>query len=316
MKFDKKSNSQVLRRKSQLVSRLIFSLLIVISVFLLVFFVTKAIIKNINSVPTISKIYEAWDESKYQDVVDLSDKILNSSPFNSTVLAYKGYSLFSIAISQTDLDIALNYIDQSINSLRLALLNSPEALIGQINYMLGKAYFHKNSLSTYYYYADCVVYYLQEAINLGFSAPDIPRYLGLSYAQLSMTEESIKAFSEALMVDENDELLLAIAEQYINNEQSGNAKQYLFRIRSTSNDDVMILKACENLASIYTEEENYVDALAEYNSILEKDPNNADACYGIGVVYEKMGDMVKARAEWRKALKIQVNHPGALKKLR
>ena len=34
-----------------------------------------------------------------------------------------------------------------------------------------------------------------------------------------------------------------------------------------------------------------------------------------GVVYEKMGDMVKARAEWRNALKVQVNHSGALKKL-
>ena len=316
MKFDTRSNSQVLRRKSQIISRLIFSLVILVVIGVLTFFVTRIIIKKINSVPSISKIYESWNESKYQDVVNLSDKILNSTPFNSTVLAYKGYSLFSIAISQTDLDFALNYIDQSINSLRLALLDPPETLIGQINYMLGKAYFHKNSLSAYYYYADCVVYYLQEAINLGFSAPDIPRYLGLSYAQLSMTEESIKAFSEALLVDENDELLLAIAEQYIKNEQSGNAKQYLFRIRSTSSDDVMILKACEYLASIYTEEENYVDALAEYNSILEKEPNNADAYYGIGVVYEKMGDFVKARAEWRKALKIQVNHPGALKKLR
>ena len=181
--------------------------------------------------------------------------------------------------------------------------------------MLGKAYFHKNSISAYYYYADSVVYYLNEALNLGFSAPDIPRYLGLSYAQLSMTEESIKSFSEALLTDENDELLLAIAEQYIKNGQPENAKQYLFRIRSTSNDDIMILKASEFLASIYIEEGNYEEALSEYNSILEKNPYNADVYYGIGVVYEKMGDMVKARAEWRNALKVQVNHPGALKKL-
>ena len=130
-----------------------------------------------------------------------------------------------------------------------------------------------------------------------------------------MTEESIKSFSEALLTNENDELLLAIAEQYIKNGQSENAKQYLFRIRSTSNDDIMILKASEFLASIYTEEGNYEEALSEYNSILEKNPYNADVYYGIGVIYEKMGDMVKARAEWRNALKVQVNHPGALKKL-
>jgi Flp pilus assembly protein TadD len=77
----------------------------------------------------------------------------------------------------------------------------------------------------------------------------------------------------------------------------------------------MILEACENLALIYIEEENFKDALAEYDSILEKNPYNANAYYGRGVVYEKMGDMVKARAEWRNALKVQVNHSGALKKL-
>jgi Flp pilus assembly protein TadD len=156
---------------------------------------------------------------------------------------------------------------------------------------------------------------MNEALKLGFSAPDIPKYLGLSYAQLSMTEQSIRSFSEALLTDENDELLLAIAEQYIKNEQSSNAKQYLYRVRSISNDEIVILKACEFLASIYIEEGNYDEALAEYQSILEKNPYNADAYYGIGLVYEKMGDMVRARAEWRNALKVQVNHPGAIKKL-
>jgi tetratricopeptide (TPR) repeat protein len=69
------------------------------------------------------------------------------------------------------------------------------------------------------------------------------------------------------------------------------------------------------LVSKEIEEGNYDEALAEYQSILEKNPYNADAYYGIGLVYEKMGDMVRARAEWRNALKVQVNHPGAIKKL-
>ena len=48
---------------------------------------------------------------------------------------------------------------------------------------------------------------------------------------------------------------------------------------------------------------------------MKKNENSADAHYGIGVIYEKQGNMVKARAEWRKALKIQVNHAGALQKM-
>ena len=50
-------------------------------------------------------------------------------------------------------------------------------------------------------------------------------------------------------------------------------------------------------------------------SILEKDPDYADAYYGLGLIYEKEGDSAKARAEWRNVLKIQVNHQGAIKKL-
>ena len=50
-------------------------------------------------------------------------------------------------------------------------------------------------------------------------------------------------------------------------------------------------------------------------NVLEKYPNSADAHYGIGVIYEKQGNLVKARAEWRQTLKIQVNHQGALQKL-
>ena len=52
-----------------------------------------------------------------------------------------------------------------------------------------------------------------------------------------------------------------------------------------------------------------------YNEIIAVNDNCADAHYGIGLVYEKQNNLIKARAEWRKTLKIQVNHPGALKKL-
>ena len=69
------------------------------------------------------------------------------------------------------------------------------------------------------------------------------------------------------------------------------------------------------LGQIYLEEENYDDAKKEFETILEKDINNADAYYGLGVIYEKQGELVKARAEWRKALRIDVNHQNALKKM-
>ena len=69
------------------------------------------------------------------------------------------------------------------------------------------------------------------------------------------------------------------------------------------------------LGQIYLDEDNFDEAEQEYRAMLEINPNYADAVYGIGVVYEKRGELVKARSEWRKVLKLDVNHQGALLRL-
>ena len=55
--------------------------------------------------------------------------------------------------------------------------------------------------------------------------------------------------------------------------------------------------------------------MREFEDVLKKNQNSADAQYGIGVRYEKQGNIVKARAQWRKALKSQANHQDALQKI-
>jgi Tfp pilus assembly protein PilF len=69
------------------------------------------------------------------------------------------------------------------------------------------------------------------------------------------------------------------------------------------------------LGAIYIDEGHYTDARREYDAVLAADPFYADAFYGMGLLYEKTGDYVKARAEWRRALQYDVNHQGALQKL-
>ena len=157
--------------------------------------------------------------------------------------------------------------------------------------------------------------YLENAVSLGYEAADIPEYLGLSYANLGMTQQSIEAFTNALLVRESDILLLAIAQQYMISLNVETAKQYLFKVAKESSNDILILRSKLLLAQIYFEEKRYAEAAQEYMSILEKDPDYADAYYGLGLIYEIEGDSAKARAEWRNALKIQVNHQGAINKL-
>ena len=77
----------------------------------------------------------------------------------------------------------------------------------------------------------------------------------------------------------------------------------------------MVLKSKLLLADIYFAENNYAEAKNEYESILLKDDSIADAYFGLGNVYEKLGDIAKARSEWRKTLKVQINHSGAISKL-
>ena len=51
-----------------------------------------------------------------------------------------------------------------------------------------------------------------------------------------------------------------------------------------------------------------------YGSI-EKDVNSADAHYGIGLIHEMQGDMIKARYEWRSAIRLNPIHAETRAKL-
>ncbi len=280
-----------------------------------IYFFHGLINKRIHNTPSITMLSDKWKERDYQAVYDTSAILLEKKPFNNTVLVYRGYAAFYLAVSATESQQAQSYIEGSIHCLRLALMDAKKKTLGQIQYMLGKAYFYKNSISSYHYYADLAVEHLTQAKNLGYKADDIAEYLGLSYAQLNMTMESIAAFSEALLYRESDALLLSIAEQYEKEEQHSAAKQYLFQIIQRSTDDSLTIKSRALLGKILLNEGDYEGAKNEFETVLQKNQNYADAHYGLGLISEAQGDLVKARSEWRKTLRIQVNHAEALEKI-
>ncbi|MDR1785004.1 MAG: tetratricopeptide repeat protein [Spirochaetaceae bacterium] len=264
---------------------------------------------------TLRAVHELWKQEDYQGVYTLTAGLLASFPLDSGALAYRGFAAYYLAARETDLSKSQSFLEEGIISLRKALYKANKRIQPQINYMLGKAYFLKNTLSAYYYYADMVVFYLNEAVRLGFSARDIPEILGLSYGALNMTTESVMAFTEALKVRDSDVLELAIAEQKYKLRDYDSAKPYLFKVARSSKDDVFIKQSHALLGQIYIDEGHYDDARREFQAILDKDPASSDAYYGFGLVYEKEGDYPRARAEWRRALRYDVNHPGALQKL-
>ena len=109
--------------------------------------------------------------------------------------------------------------------------------------------------------------------------------------------------------------MLSIAEQYYKAGELNASSQYLFRIINNSSNDEIILKSRLLLGNIYIDNGELDNALEQFNLVLKSNDNSADAHYGIGLIYEKQENLVAARAEWRKARKIQPNHAGAVKKL-
>lgn len=264
---------------------------------------------------SITHIKREWKAYNYGNVYDISANLLKKKPFNNTALIYHGYASFFLALAENDTLLSQTYFDEAIFNMRLALQEAKSRTVPQLEYMLGKAYFYKNTVSSYYYYSDLAVLYLTRAEKHGYKADDIPEYLGLSYAALDMTMESISAFTRALLTRETDLLLLSIAEQYYKAGQSTASEQYLYRISQDCKDERITDKSHVLLGKIYTEQKKYADAEKEFSTILEKNENSGDAYYGLGVLYESQGDLVKARSYWRKALKVQANHPDALKKM-
>lgn len=308
-------NENKSRKKSLLLKKITqFFCILLIILFVFVFFMfLKSLYTKKGAI--INEIEKAWSTYDYQKIYELGKPFLQENPYNNTVLTYYGYSCFFLAQSQiNDNSLTQLYLDECINKLRLAMYDADKKLLPQLQYMLGRAYFSKSAL-TNNCYSDLAIKYLLLAKENGYISNDIPEYLGLSYASLGLTMESISAFSEALLNRESDALLLSIAEQYYIAKELFAAEQYLFRIINHSANDDMILKSQILLGNIYIDREDYEKALKEFENVLEKYPNSADAHYGIGVIYEKQGNMVKARAEWRQTLKLQVNHQGALQKL-
>ena len=314
MKHSIADDQNIFKRKSRLVKNLTISLCILCAITIASFFIIRLVQTKMSKLPTFHTLTKEWKAYDYSGVYETSRLILQKKPFSNKALTYHGYASFYLGVSQLDTSLAQNYLDESINCIRLSMLNARRSLMPQLEYMLGKAYFYKNTISSYYY-SDLAVKYLLLAKKKGYKADDISEYLGLSYAALDMTMDSISAFTEALLVRESDTLLLSIAEQYYKAGQKQASEQYLYRIASSSKNEELILKSRVLLGNIYLDEEKYSDAENEFNAVLEKNENSADAYYGLGVLYEKQGDLVKARAQWRNALRVQVNHAGALKKM-
>lgn len=249
---------------------------------------------------------ELWKNRLYDEIIARSDQALKEDPLDAGALAYRGFSYFYKAVSESTLEDRIPYLDQSITSLRRARLGKANPWPAETYYVLGKAYYHKGK-----YYYDLTLEYLKAALSAGFEAEDIYDYLGLAATQLDSVQEGLAYFQKALQKNPTDILLLMIGQSYYQLAQTQEAEEYLLRALNKTEDKAIQKKSRFLLGQLYYDRKEYFKAEKEYLEILALDPNSAEAHFNLGEIYSSLNNPVKARAEWRKTLIIDPSHYGA-----
>ena len=270
------------------------------------------------------ELLQLWDSGSYDEVFTQSGAALASRPVDYFLLTMHGFSAYQMGISQINSLDSARYFDECIESLRKAMLLKNAANDGRLYYVLGKAYSNKGES-----YADLAVKFLENARGLSYKAADIPEYLGKAYAAIGDYRSSVAAFSEALdpstVLDPNaasapqsakhtDKLFLFIARSYFELGEFDTARAYLQRCIDISPDSQTVFDAKLLLAEVRTKTGDINGAVKQLREILELE-DNAEAHYRLGELYALQGDMIRARAEWRLALRADPAHIKARQRL-
>ena len=288
-----------------------FFLTILLMVFAFTAFVIVRYKKRYEKLPSNSDLLKAWDAKDYKTVLDQTASILERRQDDAAVQALHGFAAYYLSSAQTSETEARDFLDESIIALRRALYTIEQKDALRLYYILGKAYYQKG-----YFYYDLALKYLNKVFDAGGQFPDLNKFRGMAFSYLGEHKEAIEAFTSDLSDDTDEFLLYALAKSYIETGNLEKAKMYLTEAASKAKDIMLKLNCKAKLAEVFLAEGNSAKARTEYESILELDEKYADAYYGLGLIYEQAGDLLKARAEWRKTLKANPLHAKAIEKLR
>jgi len=258
------------------------------------------------------EILQIWNNEDYEQAYKISGDSLAEKPIDYFMLTTNGFAAYQIGISQINNHNTLSYLDESIRSLRKALLLKEASSDGRVHYVLGKAYSNKGNE-----YADLAIKYLEMANYLSYDAQDIPEFLGLAYAACGDYRSSVEAFSRAFIPGKqpSDALLLSIARSYMAMEEYNMAIGYLQQCVDNSQDSQSVVVSRFLLAEIYILSGDYSSTEKQYLSILETSGENAEVHYQLGELYNMQGDTTRARSEWRIAYRQDPTHARARARL-
>lgn len=259
-----------------------------------------------------ARLYTLWEQGKFEAVADQTSVILLDTPMSMLPLTLRGFSNLHLGINQTDHEKRELFLNDSISSMRQALLlpNNPHR--SQIYYMLGVAYFNKGK-----YYFDTAEEYFLKALDTRTDTATIHEYLSLIYAEMELYGKSIPHIEKALSQVSSIRLELKASELYFSSGNLNKGESLLTAVLETNDiDPELIVQARMLLGRMLLERKAYIKAEEEFDLVLELDPDNADAHYYKGEVNDLLHrDSALARKEWRTAYKLDPSHIKARKRL-
>jgi tetratricopeptide (TPR) repeat protein len=264
----------------------------------------------LNRAPSPKTLISLWESKKYGDIIQETQEELKKNAMDPQALIFGGFANFYTGVSKTAMEDKIPYLDRSIQQLRRALLVKSIPLKGEVDYVLGKAYYHKGSQ-----YYDLSAKYMLASFDNGYTGEDSHEYLGLAYSGMARYDVSVKYFLTAIERHPSDLLYLTLAQTYYQMSDFPSAEEYLQRCINRSSDTILLQKAHSLLGNIYMQRKEYLKAQEEYLKLIEYNSKSTEAHFNLGEIYFALGDSVKARAEWRNTLKVDPRHYGALKRL-
>ena len=254
-------------------------------------------------IETEKTLEQLWDEGSYKQLSQKCNLKLSEDPLDPIALIYGGFAYFYLGIGQFTMEEKIALLSKSITYLRKVLILKPVPLKSKVEYILSKAYYNKGR-----YFLDLSIEYMKKSIADGYIADDSYKYLGLAYSELGLYSEGVAYFLNALGDQSDDLLFLALGQTYYKMDDDQNAEKYLEMALDITDSFSVEQKIRFLLGKIFLDRDDFDRARKQYDKILEKNENSADAHYYLGEIYSKLKKKVKARAEWRKALEIDPSH--------
>ena len=242
-------------------------------------------------------------------------KVLSARDYSRLGLSVKSLHQISNIFAKHGLNEQANALLQSIPSKERKELLLPVDTITDPVQGMGRALFDMATV-LYQEYPDSARLFAEMSLYLNPSENDSRILLAHMSSQFKRYDEAIALFNQ-INPGNNPEMKIKIqrqiAELLENNGKSEQAIDILRGIvKATKNIDAQI-----QIGDIYREQENFSDALSEYNKAFDMLDNNIPAekwnlLYARGICHERMKNWDKAEKDLKAALALQPDQPFVL----